>query len=72
MTALLPWVRKRRKKVSKICACSVVRSKCERMFYIPADIPQKAVYRELASNSAIFSLHIRELFRYLEFYTQDS
>ena len=33
-------------------------------FYIPAGIPQKAVYRELASNSAIFSLHIRELFRY--------
>ena len=33
-------------------------------FYIPADIPQKAVYRELASNSAIFSLHVRELFRF--------
>ena len=64
MTAFLPWVPKRRKKVSKICACSVVRSKCERMFYIPADIPQKAVYRELASNSAIFSLHVRELFRF--------
>ena len=33
-------------------------------FYIPADIPQKAVYRKLASNSAIFSLHVRELFRF--------
>ena len=42
----------------------MVRSKCERMFFHPADIPQKAVYRELASNSAIFSLHIRELFRF--------
>ena len=42
----------------------MVRSKYERMFFYPADIPQKAVYRELASNSAIFSLHIRELFRF--------
>ena len=35
-------------------------------FYIAADIPQKAVYRELASNSAIFSLHVRELFRFFQ------
>ena len=39
----------------------MVRSNVDESFYIPADIPQKAVYRELASNSATLSLHVRSI-----------